>query len=149
AAAAYFLIDKFKGGSTVTEVPPAVTQPPLTTSNNPVIVDSGAGTGSHVIKPTPIGIKKVVDSNGNVVTANMPAVNTVAAGYRQALLRDAAAYPEITAAVAKMDSTELSTMYQYFYNFFLQGKTLYRYPDPSHPGDWNTALYDQVQNLVD
>lgn len=108
----------------------------LSTNPNPVIVDDGSGTGTVVIQPTPVSV---------LPGENMSAVNTVASNDRLALIRDAAAYPLIVAALKVMSSAEIIDTYNYFYNFYLPGKTLYRYPDSSHPGDWNTALYDAIQ----
>jgi len=132
--AAYFLF--FKKPAAAASPAATTTEPVLTSNPDPVIVDSGAGTGTMVIQPAPIT---------QPVTAAMSAVSTVAAGERQVLLRDAAEYPFIVSALKIMTSQEILDTYQYFYGYFIQGKTLYRYPDPTHPGDWNTNLYDAIQ----
>lgn len=133
---AYFLFfNKAAASSTVqTTTPP----PPggLSSNPNPVLVDDGTGTGTLTIQPHPVII---------VPGENLPAVNTIAANDRQALLRDAAAYPLVIAALKLMTSQELVDTYNYYYNFYQNGKTLYRYPDAAHPGDWNTGLYDAIQ----
>lgn len=140
AVAAYFLFTHAKGADTITPTPDTTTPTPLTTTNTPRIVDDGSGTGTNIIQPTPVTV-----SPG----ANLPAVSTTAATDREVLLRDASAYPDIITALSKMTSQEIIDSYQYFYNYFLPNKILYRYPDPSAPGQWNTALYDAVQVIRD
>lgn len=138
AAAAYLWISHNSTSSgTVTDITPTPSgEDGLFHTNNPNIVDDGSGTGTDVIQPHPVTVAP---------GENMSAVSTTAATDRIVMLRDAAAYPGIVSALSQMTSAEILDAYNYFYSYYLPGKTLYRYPDPAHPGDWNTTLYDNIQ----
>lgn len=127
--AVWYFVTKDK--KTIVETTPVV-------DNGGYLVDDGTGTGTQTTQPPPIQV---------LPTVNLPALDTMATGNRTVLLRDAAAYPYIIAAIKKMNSQEIYDTYQYFYGWFVPGKKLYRLPDPSAPGQWNTQLYDAVQTL--
>lgn len=139
AVGAYLLYSYLGHTETTTTTTPGNTIAPgdnLSHDNTPDIIDDGSGTGTQVIQPTPINV---------IPNTNLPAVNTLAASDRNALLRYAADYPMIVYAVKQMSSQELIDTYQYFFTYFVAGKTLYRYPDAGHPSQWNTQLYDAIQ----